>query len=235
MLEINTLHELLVDELRDIYHAEKQITKALPKMIKKATSPNLKAAFEKHLGETEGQIERLEKCFELLEEKARAKPCAAMQGIIEEATEEMGEDMTDEVMDAILVACAQKVEHYEIASYGSVVAWATGLGLSEVAGLLAETLDEEKATDEALTELADDEINPAALSGEAGEADDADDDSVDDDDLDDDDEDDDDDDEDEDSDDEEEDEDAEDKKSSTKKTDAKKAPAKAAPAARKRN
>jgi ferritin-like metal-binding protein YciE len=221
MAEINTLHDLLVDELRDIFHAEKQITKALPKMIKKATSPTLKAAFEKHLGETEGQIERIEKCFELLDEKARAKPCAAMEGIIEEATEEMGEDMTDEVMDAVLIACAQKVEHYEIASYGSVIAWATGLGLSEVAGLLTETLDEEKATDEALTELADEEINPAALQSETedGDEDDDEDDASNDDD----------------DEEEEDDEDEEDAKPDTKKADAKKAPAKAAPASRKRN
>lgn len=166
MPEINTLKEKLVDELRDIYHAEKQITKALPKMMKKATSEELAAAFEKHLGETEGQIERLEQCFELLGEKVKAKPCEAMKGILEEGSEEMGEDMTDEVMDAVLIACAQKVEHYEIASYGSVVAWAQGLGLDEVADLLQETLDEEKSTDESLTTLAEETINPAAITSE---------------------------------------------------------------------
>ena len=167
MPEINTLRELLVDELRDILHAEKQITKALPKMMKKASSPQLRAAFEKHLAETETQVERLEQCFELLDEKARPKPCEAMKGIIDEASEEMGEDMADEVMDAILVACAQKVEHYEIASYGTVIAWAEGLGLDDVVALLNETLEEEKATDESLTELANEEINPAAVESEA--------------------------------------------------------------------
>ena len=171
MAKINTLKEKLVDELRDIYHAEKQITKALPKMIKKATSEELAAAFEKHLGETEEQIARLEECFELLAETAKAKTCEAMQGIIEEANEELGEDMTDEVKDAILIACAQKVEHYEIAAYGTVVAWAQGLGLDDVANLLQETLDEERATDESLTTLAEDQINPSAISSEEGDED----------------------------------------------------------------
>lgn len=175
MPEINTLKELLIDELRDIYHAEKQITKALPKMIKKASSEELSAAFEKHLEETEGQVGRLEECFELLGVPAKAKPCEAMKGIIEEASEEMGEDMTDEVMDAVLVACAQKVEHYEIASYGTVIAWATGLGLNDVAELLQATLDEEKATDESLTDLAEETINPAAFTSEGDDEEDEDD------------------------------------------------------------
>lgn len=174
MPEINTLREALTDELRDILHAEKQITKALPKMMKKASSEELKAAFEKHLAETELQIERLEKVFELLDETAKAKPCEAMKGIIEEAQEQMGEDMTDEVMDAILLACAQKVEHYEICSYGTVVAWAEGLGLDDVAELLNETLEEEKATDEILTQLATEEINAAAAQSDEEGAEDED-------------------------------------------------------------
>lgn len=163
MAEINTLKELLVDELRDIYHAEKQITKALPKMIKKATSEELSAAFEKHLGETEQQIERLEQCFELLGEKVRGKSCAAMKGIIDEANEALDQEMSPAVMDAVLVASAQKVEHYEIASYGTVMTWAESLGLCDVASLLSETLDEEKATDVKLTRLAMAEINSAAM------------------------------------------------------------------------
>ena len=164
MPEINTLREALTDELRDILHAEKQITKALPKMMKKASSEELKAAFEKHLAETEEQITRLEECFELLGENAKPKVCEAMKGIIEEANEELGEDMTDEVRDAILIACAQKVEHYEIASYGTVIAWAESLGLDDVCELLKTTLDEEKSTDESLNELSG-EINAIAAAG----------------------------------------------------------------------
>jgi ferritin-like metal-binding protein YciE len=153
---------MLVEELRDIYHAEKQITKALPKMIKAATSEQLKAGFENHLEETHGQIERLEQCFELLEERVRGKTCEAMRGIIEEASETMKEDMEPEVLDAALVASAQKVEHYEIACYGTVMTWAENLGLDKVARLLSATLDEEKATDVKLTQLATRDINPRA-------------------------------------------------------------------------
>ena len=160
--KIPTLHELLVEEIRDIYHSETQITKALPKMVKKATSSALKAGFEKHLQETHAQIERLERCFELLNEKVKGTPCEAMKGIIKEGEEVMGKDMEPEVLDAALVACAQKVEHYEIASYGTVCTWATQLGLVDVAALLNETLDEEKATDEKLTELATGGLNALA-------------------------------------------------------------------------
>ncbi len=167
MAAVTNLRELLVEELRDIYHAEKQITKALPKMIKAASSEELKAGFEQHLEETHGQIERLEQCFELLGEKARGKVCEAMKGIIEEASETMKEDMAPEVLDAVLVASAQKVEHYEIASYGTVMTWAEDLGEAGVAKLLSATLDEEKATDVKLTKLATTEINARAANAEA--------------------------------------------------------------------
>lgn len=162
MAEKNTLHEILIDELRDVYHAEKQITKALPKMIKAATSEQLKAGFEKHLEETHGQIERIEKCFELLDQRARGKTCEAMQGIIEEAQHMLEEDLSAEVLDAVLVASAQKVEHYEIASYGTLITWAQQLGLKDVATLLSQTLEEEKATDVKLSELAVNGINKRA-------------------------------------------------------------------------
>src|SRR3954468_22287382 len=117
-MEINSLQELLVEELRDIYHAEGQLIKALPKMAKKATDEELKSAFQTHLQETEGHVQRLEQVFEKLGQKAKGKPCEAMKGILEEGKEVMGEDMDDEAMDAALIAAAQKVEHYEIASYG---------------------------------------------------------------------------------------------------------------------
>ncbi len=167
MAAVTNLRELLVEELRDIYHAEKQITKALPKMIKAASSEELRAGFEQHLEETHGQIERLEQCFELLGEKVRGKVCEAMKGIIEEASETMKEDMAPEVLDAVLVASAQKVEHYEIASYGTVMTWAEDLGEAGVAKLLSATLDEEKATDVKLTKLATTDINARAANAEA--------------------------------------------------------------------
>lgn len=167
MAKITDLRMLLVDELRDIYHAEKQITRALPKMIKAATSERLKAGFEQHLGETQAQIERLEQCFELLDERVRGKTCEAMRGIIEECQTMLEEDLTPEVCDAVLVASAQKVEHYEIASYGTVIAWAKDLGLANVAKLLDETLEEEKATDVKLTQLATKEINRLAAKAVA--------------------------------------------------------------------
>ena len=163
-MEMDNLRELLVDELKDIYNAEQQMTKALPRMAKKASNPQLKTALETHLQETETQIDRLEQVFESLGEKARSKTCAAMKGIIEEGKEIMGEDMEDEVMDAALIAAAQKAEHYEIASYGTVRAWAKLLGEREAEKLLAQTLDEEGATDKKLTKLAETSINVEAAA-----------------------------------------------------------------------
>jgi ferritin-like metal-binding protein YciE len=149
------LRETLIDELRDVLDAEKQLLKALPKMAKAAEHEDLKAAFEQHIEETEGQVERLNQVFELLGETARGKKCKAMEGLVEEASELIEE----EEGDAALICGAQKAEHYEIATYGSLAAWAKLLGEEEAAELLGETLEEEKATDEKLTELAETVIN----------------------------------------------------------------------------
>ena len=159
-----TLQELLVDEVRDLYHAEKQLLKALPKMAKAATHEDLREAFESHLEETREQVTRLEEVFEALGEKVRAKPCPGMAGIIEEGSELMQEDAEASVMDAGLIASAQRAEHYEIGAYGTCVAWARLLGLDEVVTLLEQTLEEEKAADQKLTALAEQEINLAAAS-----------------------------------------------------------------------
>ncbi len=162
MADAGTLHDAFLDELRDAYDAEKQITKALPKMVKAATSPELRAAFEAHLEETRGQIERLEQVFAGLDEKVRGKHCDGMAGIIEEGKSTMEEDFDEPTMDACLIAGAQRVEHYEMAAYGTLVAWALALGHSEAADLLQQTLDEEKAADEKLSSLAEDGINQEA-------------------------------------------------------------------------
>ncbi len=164
-----TLKEAFIDELRDTYDAERQLTKALPKMAKAATSPDLKEAFSSHLEETRGQIERLEKIFELLGEKARGKHCAGIAGIIEEGASIMEEDFDDATMDASLVAGGQRAEHYEMAAYGTLVAWARELGHREVGEFLQETLNEEKAADEKLSALAQDGINPEAAKGSDSE------------------------------------------------------------------
>lgn len=161
----NNLREALVDEIRDLYNAEKQLTKALPKMAKGATSDELREAFESHLEETEGHVTRLERVFELLDEKPRGKHCAGMAGIVEEGSEKLQEDMEDAVLDACLIGAAQKVEHYEITSYGTAIAWAEALELSDVVEVLQETLAEEKAADEKLSALAEAGINEAATAG----------------------------------------------------------------------
>jgi len=155
MASAGTLHDAFIDELRDVYHAEKQITKALPKMIKAATSDELRQAFENHLEETKGQISRLEEVFATLDEKVKAKKCEGMAGIIEEGSSTMAEDFDESTLDAALIASAQRVEHYEMAAYGTLVAWAEAMGHTEAAELLQATLEEEKATDEKLTEIAD--------------------------------------------------------------------------------
>lgn len=159
-----TLHDMLVDEIKDLYHAEKQLTKALPKMAKAATHDDLREAFEMHLEETHEQITRLEEVFEALGEKVKAKPCAGMAGILEEGKDTMGEDAEGAVMDAALIAAAQRAEHYEIGAYGTCAEWARLLGLEEVASLLETTLEEEKAADKKLTALAESEINQAAVA-----------------------------------------------------------------------
>lgn len=148
------LHKLFLDELADMYHAERQLTKALPKMIKAAESEDLRSALESHLSETENQVSRLEEVFGSLDEKPRSKPCKGMQGIVEEGESMIKEQKGTPAVDATLIAAGQKVEHYEIASYGTLVAWAERMGHAEAARLLKESLDEEKAADETLTEIA---------------------------------------------------------------------------------
>jgi ferritin-like metal-binding protein YciE len=162
MAENGTLHDAFLDELRDTYDAEKQLIKALPKMAKAATSPDLRTAFETHLEETRGHVERLEQVFESLEEKVKGKHCDGMAGIIEEGKTAMDEDFDEATMDACLIAAGQRAEHYEMAAYGTLVSWAQGMGHTEAARLLQQTLDEEKATDKKLTALAEGGINQEA-------------------------------------------------------------------------
>jgi ferritin-like metal-binding protein YciE len=164
MADSGTLHDAFLDELRDAYDAERQLTKALPKMAKAATSPKLRQAFETHLEETQGQIERLEQVFEVLDEKVKGKHCDGMEGIIEEGKSVMNQGLEDATMDACLIASGQRAEHYEMAAYGTLVAWARALGYTEAAGLLQTTLDEEKAADEKLSALAEGGINEGAVN-----------------------------------------------------------------------
>ena len=162
MADAGTLHDAFIEELRDAYDAEKQLTKALPKMAKAASSPKLRDAFQVHLEETRGQVERLEEVFASLDEKVKGKHCDGIAGIIEEGKSVMEEDFDDVTMDACLIAGAQRAEHYEMAAYGTLVAWAEAMGHTEAAGLLQETLDEEKAADEKLSSLAEGGINQDA-------------------------------------------------------------------------
>jgi len=162
MADAGTLHDAFIDELRDTYDAEKQLLKALPKMAKAASSPELKAAFESHLEETRGQVQRLEQVFETLDEPVKGKHCDGIAGIIEEGKSIMEEDFDDATMDACLIAGGQRAEHYEMAAYGTLVAWAQAMGHNEAAMLLQENLDEEKAADEKLSDLAEGGINQEA-------------------------------------------------------------------------
>jgi len=158
---LKNLSDAFYDELRDILSAEKQLLKALPKMAKKATSEELKAGFEEHLAQTEKQVERLEQVFEEIGKTPKAKKCEAMAGLIEEASSMMEEEAEPDVMDAVLISCAQKVEHYEIATYGTLCTWAKVLGLKQAKELLGDTLNEEEETDKLLTQLST-RINQAA-------------------------------------------------------------------------
>lgn len=160
--DIETFDDLFLHQLQDVYYAENQITKALPKMIEKATAAPLRKGFETHLRETEAQIARLERIFEMLGEKAKAVTCPAIDGIIKEANEVAGEIADKAVLDAALIASAQAVEHYEITRYGTLIAWANTLGRDEIASILQETLDEEYATDDKLTEMATGKLNAKA-------------------------------------------------------------------------
>lgn len=160
------LMKLFEDELKDIYWAEKALVKALPKMAKNATSPELVEALQNHLEETQGQIQRLEQVFEIIEKKAVAKKCEAMEGLLKEGDEIMKDTEKGSMRDAGIISAGQKVEHYEIASYGTLRAFAQTLGLDDAAALLQETLDEEKAADETLTEVAESAINVEAAEEE---------------------------------------------------------------------
>lgn len=164
------LQDLLVEQLKDLYNAEQQMVKALPKMAKAAGSEDLRNAFEEHLEQTKGHVERLEQAFEQLGLPARGKKCAAMEGLIEEGKELIAEGLPENVQDAGLIGAAQKVEHYEIAAYGTARTHAELLGHSKVADLLEQTLEEEKQTDEKLTELSED-INVQAEESDEGEED----------------------------------------------------------------
>jgi ferritin-like metal-binding protein YciE len=157
-----TLNDLFVEALKDVYHAEKQILRALPKMAKSAESDQLRQAFQTHREETERQVERLEQVFELIGKPARGKPCQAMQGIIEEGKEVMEDFADSEALDAGLIDAAQAVEHYEICRYGTLKAWATQLGMRDAARLLDQTLQEEKKTDKLLSQLAESTVNQKA-------------------------------------------------------------------------
>ena len=159
---MTSLRDLFEDQLKDIYYAEKKILKTLPKMAKMATSPKLKAGFLKHFDETEGQIERLDQVFELIDKPAKAKKCPAIDGILEEGAEIMEEHERGAGLDAAMAASGQAVEHYEMARYGTLVDWATELGMKDAVKLLAENLAQEEATDEALEQMATSELNPAA-------------------------------------------------------------------------
>jgi ferritin-like metal-binding protein YciE len=164
MAEAATLHDAFIDELRDIYDAEKQLTKALTKLAKAASKPQLQQAFESHLEETQGQIERLERVFESLDEKPRGKHCEGIAGIIEEGKAIMEEDFDDITMDACLIAAGQRAEHYEMGAYGTLVAWAQAMGHTDAAKLLQQTLNEEKAADKKLSGLAEGGINQNAAA-----------------------------------------------------------------------
>jgi ferritin-like metal-binding protein YciE len=171
MAEAGTLHNAFIDELRDTYDAEKQLTKALSKLAKASANPALRDAFETHLQETQGQIERLEQVFESLEEKPRGKHCDGIAGIIDEGKSIMEEDFDEATMDACLIAAGQRAEHYEMAAYGTLVAWAQAMGHTEAAKLLQQTLDEEKAADKKLSGLAEGGINQSAADAAHSEGD----------------------------------------------------------------
>jgi ferritin-like metal-binding protein YciE len=172
MANLETLEQLLVHELQDLYNAENQLLKALPKMAKRAGSQELREALEEHLGQTEMQAQRLERALSLLDAPVKGRHCDGMQGIIDEGRKLMEEDPSEDVLDAGLIASAQKVEHYEIAAYGSVKAWAELLGQDEITSLLEETLQEEESADRKLSEIAESTVNAEAAMGNSGDEED---------------------------------------------------------------
>jgi ferritin-like metal-binding protein YciE len=162
MAKLESLHELYLLELSDLYSAEKQIVKALPKMIDKTESPELRQALENHLEETHGHVERLEQVFEMHGESPQKEKCKGMEGVLAEGDEFVGKDATPAVRDAAIISAAQRVEHYEMAAYGTVRTWAEQLGYDKAAEVLQETLDEEEAADEKLTDIAASRVNTEA-------------------------------------------------------------------------
>jgi ferritin-like metal-binding protein YciE len=172
-MKLDSLHKLYLEELRDLYSAENQLLKALPKMAKAAGSDELKQAFEDHLDETKDHVERLEDIFAALEQSPKGKTCHGMKGLIEEGSEMLEKDGEESVLDAGIIGAAQKVEHYEIASYGTARTFATLLGEDEAADLLQQTLDEEGETNKRLTELAEEIVNPEAMRESEAEAEEA--------------------------------------------------------------
>lgn len=174
MAESGTLHDAFIMELRDAYDAEKQLIKALPKMAKAASTDGLRDALEQHLEETREHVTRLEQVFGTLDEKVKGKHCEGIAGIIEEGQNALAEDLDDAALDACIIAAGQRAEHYEMAAYGTLVAWARAMGHDEAADLLEETLNEEKAADEKLTELAEGGINEEAAQMAHPDVDDAD-------------------------------------------------------------
>jgi ferritin-like metal-binding protein YciE len=168
-MKMSSLEDLFLHELKDLYSAENQIIKALPKMEKNATSPELKKAFQEHLEKTRGHAQRLEQIFEMLEGTPKGKKCKAVEGLVEEGKDIMGEDLEPAVLDAALIAAAQKVEHYEMAAYGCVRTWAQQLGQEQAAKLLQQTLDEEAEADKTLTQIAESFVNAQATAGASEE------------------------------------------------------------------
>lgn len=172
-MSLDTLQDLMIAELKDLYSAETQLVKALPKMAAGATTASLKKALGDHLEQTKGHVSRLEQIFETLGASPRGKKCKAMEGLCEEGAEMLAEEGADSVRDAGIIASAQRVEHYEMAAYGSTIAFARQMGHDEIVALLQETLDEEKTADSLLSKIAESEINPAADAGDGDEDDEA--------------------------------------------------------------
>ena len=163
-MSVKTLNDLFVETLKDLYYVEKKLVKTLPKMAEKSSSPELKQAIEDHLTETETHVKRLEQIFEMLDQRAMAKTCEALEGLIREADETTGEIEDGQTMDAAIISSAQTVEHYEIARYGTLACWAAEIGNTDIAELLEQTLEEEKAADEKLSLIAEDQINQRAAA-----------------------------------------------------------------------
>ena len=168
MPNMNTLNDLFIDELKDLYSAERQLLKAIPRMMKGTTSDELRSAFETHLEQTEGHVERLEQVFERIEASPRGKKCKAMEGLVEEGEEVLDMEGDGDVLDAAIIGAAQRVEHYEIAAYGTACAHAKALGYDDLASILGQTLQEEEETDKLLTQIAESGINRMAAAMEGG-------------------------------------------------------------------